>query len=109
MTGGRGRPRPSSFKTPSSCADSWSVSAQTQNGIEAFRRRARTDDGHEVVFLRCLQLGDRWMVESEVHPRGAREEAAVRPGPYAFATERAARAFADEATLALEYLGCEIS
>ena len=54
------------------------MSTQTQNGIEAFRRRARTEDGREL-------------------------------GPYAFATERAAKAFADEATLALEYLGCEIS
>jgi hypothetical protein len=84
------------------------VSTQTQNGIEAFRRRARADDGHELVFLRCLRLGDRWLVECEVHPRGAGDEATVRLGPYAFATERAARAFADEATLALEYLGCEI-
>jgi hypothetical protein len=95
-------------KTPSSNADSRRVSTQTQNGIEAFRRRARTDDGHELVFLRCLQLGDRWVVECEVRPRGAADET-VRPGPYAFATERAAKAFADEATLALEYLGCEIS
>ena len=84
------------------------MSAQTQNGIEVFRRRARGADGHELVFLRCFQLGDRWVVECEVRPRGAADET-VRPGPYAFATERAARAFADEATLALEYLGCEIS
>jgi hypothetical protein len=84
------------------------VSAQTQNGVEVFRRRARTEDGHEVVFLRCLRLGDGWMVECEVHPRGAAHEETVRAGPYSFATERAARAFADEATLALEYLGCEI-
>jgi hypothetical protein len=83
------------------------VSTQTQNGIEAFRRRARTEDGRELVFLRCLRLGDRWVVECEVRPRGAADETA-RPGPYAFPTERAARAFADEATLALEYLGCEI-
>jgi hypothetical protein len=85
------------------------VNAQTETGTEAFRRRARTEDGHELVFLRCLRLGDRWMVECEVRPRGAGEEGTVRPGPYAFATERAARAFADEATLALEYLGCEIT
>jgi hypothetical protein len=84
------------------------VSVQTHNGIEAFRRRARTDDGHELVFLRCLQLGDRWIVECEVRPRNVPDET-VRLGPFAFATERAAKAFADEATLALEYLGCEIS
>lgn len=84
------------------------MSTQTQNGVEAFRRRARTDDGHELLFLRCLRLGDRWVVECEVRPRGGADDATVRPGPYAFASERAAKAFADEATLALEYLGCEI-
>jgi hypothetical protein len=89
-------------------ADSWKVSAQIQNGIEAFHRRARTEDGRELLFLRCVRLGDRCVVECEVRPRGS-EEQTVRPGPYVFATERAARAFADEATLALQYLGCEIS
>jgi hypothetical protein len=80
-----------------------------ETAIEAFRRRARTEDGHELVRLRCVRLGDRWMVECEVWPQDAADEAAVRPGPYSFTTERAARAFADEVTLALEYLGCEIS
>ena len=82
---------------------------EAEIGVEAFHRRARTEDGRELVFLRCLRLGDRWVVECEVRPRGALDESTVRPGPYAFATERAARAFADEVTLALEYLGCEIS
>jgi hypothetical protein len=85
------------------------VSAQAETGIEAFRRRARTEGGQELAFLRCVRLGDRWVVECEVRPKGALDEATVRPGPYAFATERAARAFADEVTLALEYLGCDIS
>jgi hypothetical protein len=80
-----------------------------QSGIEAFRRRARTEDGHDLVLLRCVRLGDRWVVECDVRPRGALAEATVHPGPYAFATERAARAFADEVTLALEYLGCDVS
>jgi hypothetical protein len=88
-------------------ADSWKVSVQIQNGIEVFRRRARTDDGRELVLLRCVRLGDRWVVECDVRPQGATDAAAVRPGPYAFASERAARAFADDATLALEYLGCQ--
>jgi hypothetical protein len=79
-----------------------------ETAIEAFRRRARTDGGHELVFLRCVRLGDRWVVECEVRPPGALAEATARPGPYAFTTERAARAFADEVMLALEYLGCEI-
>jgi hypothetical protein len=54
-------------------------------------------------------MGDRWVIECEVRPPGTDVSDVVRPGPYAFATERAARAFADEATLALEYLGCRVS
>jgi hypothetical protein len=77
-------------------------------GMEAFRRRAHTQDGWELVTLRGIRRGDRWVVECEVRPDSAVVETS-RPGPYTFTTERAARAFADEATLALEYLGCEIS
>ena len=76
--------------------------------IEAFRRRARTEDGWELVTLRGLRMGDHWLVECEVRPQGDHEGEAIYPGPFTFRTERAARAFADEATLALEYLGCEI-
>ena len=77
--------------------------------VEAFRRRVLTEDGWELVKLRCVRLNDRWVVESEVRPQGApKRRKPIRPGPYSFPTERAARAFADEATLALEYLGCEI-
>jgi hypothetical protein len=75
--------------------------------IEAFRRRVRTEDGSELVVLRGIRLQGGWVVECEVKSESGEE--LVRPGPYAFPTERAARAFADEATLALEYLGCEIS
>jgi hypothetical protein len=80
-----------------------------ETAIEAFRRRARTEDGWELVTMRGLRLGDRWLVECDVRPPEAAEEETIHPGPYTFRTERAARAFADEATLALEYLGCEIS
>jgi hypothetical protein len=78
-------------------------------GIEAFRRCGRTEDGWELVTLRGIRLGDRWVVECEVWPQPGDASELIRPGPYTFPTERAARAFADEATLALEYLGCEIS
>jgi hypothetical protein len=83
--------------------------APSAPGIEAFRRRARTDDGAELLTLRGIRLGDRWVVECEVRPPGTHGGEAVQAGPYAFTTERAARAFADEATLALEYLGCQVS
>jgi hypothetical protein len=76
-----------------------------QTAIEAFRRRALAEDGGDLVVLRGIRLGDRWLVECDVTPEG---DEIVRPGPFSFPTERAARAFADEATLALEDLGCEI-
>jgi hypothetical protein len=78
-------------------------------GIEAFRRRARTEDGWELLTLRATRLADRWVVECEVWPRPGDPSELIRRGPYTFPTERAARAFADEATLALEYLGCRVS
>jgi hypothetical protein len=78
-----------------------------ETAIEAFRRRARTEDGSDLVVLRGIRLGDGWLVECEVKPEGVDEP--FLTGPYVFPTERAARAFADEATLALEYLGCVIS
>ena len=85
------------------------MSVRTDKGIEAFRRRALTQDGWELVTLRGIRLGGRWVVECEVQPQDGEESETLRPGPFAFTSERAARAFADEATLALEYLGCEIS
>jgi hypothetical protein len=33
----------------------------------------------------------------------------VRPGPYIFGSREEAAAFIEETTLALEYLGCEVS
>jgi hypothetical protein len=78
-------------------------------GIEAFRRRALTDDGWELVTLRAIRRSDCWVIECEVWPEPGDASELVRPGPYIFTTERAARAFADEATLALEYLGCQVS
>jgi hypothetical protein len=78
-------------------------------GIEAFRRRALGEGGWELVTLRGIRRDDSWVVECEVWPEPGDASELVCPGPYVFATERAARAFADEATLALEYLGCEIA
>jgi hypothetical protein len=85
------------------------VGVRADQGIEAFRRRAHTENGWELVTLRGIRLGGRWLVECEVRPQDGDEGETIRPGPYTFTTERGARAFADEATLALEYLGCEIS
>jgi hypothetical protein len=73
-----------------------------------FTRTARKD-GRNVVTLRRLQLGNQFIVESDVYPVGTMRVEPVRPGPYVFGTREEASAFIDETTLALEYLGCDLS
>jgi hypothetical protein len=73
-----------------------------------FTRTARKD-GRNVVTLRRLQLGNQFIVESDVYPVGTMRVEPVRPGPYIFGTREEASAFIEETTLALEYLGCDLS
>jgi hypothetical protein len=73
-----------------------------------FARTARKD-GRQVVTLRRLMLGNQFIVESDVYPVGTMRVEPVRPGPYVFGTREEASAFIEETTLALEYLGCEVS
>ena len=73
-----------------------------------FTRTARKD-GRNVVTLRRLQLGNQYIVESDVYPVGTMRVEPVRPGPYIFGTREEASAFIEETTLALEYLGCDLS
>ena len=73
-----------------------------------FSRTARKDE-HQVVTLRRLMLGNQFIVESDVYPVGTMRIDPVRPGPYVFGSRDEASAFIEETTLALEYLGCDIS
>ena len=75
---------------------------------DAFTRTARKD-GRQVVTLRRLMLGNQFIVESDVYPVGTTKIDPVRPGPYVFGSRDEASAFIEETTLALEYLGCEIT
>ncbi|HMJ00737.1 MAG TPA: hypothetical protein VK488_12945 [Gaiellaceae bacterium] len=75
---------------------------------DEFTRTAKKD-GRQVVTLRRLMLGNQFIVESDVYPVGTMRIDPVRPGPYVFGSRDEASAFMDETTLALEYLGCEIS
>jgi hypothetical protein len=75
---------------------------------DAFTRTA-SKDGRQVVTLRRLMLGNQFIVESDVYPVGTMRIDPVRPGPYVFGSRGEASAFIEETTLALEYLGCEIS
>jgi hypothetical protein len=73
-----------------------------------FSRTARKE-GKQVATLRRLQLGSQFIVESDVYPVGTMRIEPVRPGPYIFGSREEAAAFIEETTLALEYLGCEVS
>ena len=73
-----------------------------------FSRTARKE-GKQVATLRRLTLGTQFIVESDVYPVGTMRIEPVRPGPYVFGSREEAAAFIEETTLALEYLGCEIS
>ena len=75
---------------------------------DEFTRTARKD-GRLIATLRRLMLGNQFIVESDVYPVGTMRVEPVRPGPYLFGSREEASAFIDETTLALEYLGCEIS
>jgi hypothetical protein len=73
-----------------------------------FSRTARKD-GRQIATLRRLTLGNQFIVESDVYPIGTMRVEPVRPGPYLFSNREEASAFIQETTLALEYLGCDIS
>ena len=73
-----------------------------------FTRTARKD-GRQIATLRRLMLGNQFIVESDVYPVGTMRVEPVRPGPYVFSSRDEASVFIEETTLALEYLGCEIS
>lgn len=71
--------------------------------IEATRGNER------VVALRLIEDGaGGYTVECDVDPVDGHRVALWRAGPYSFQSERDARTFVDEATVALQYLGCEI-
>ena len=69
--------------------------------------RKATQDGRRVAILRCYDSEGTTVVEAEVLPAGGTEP--VRRGPYRFATAPEAFRFVQEALLALQYLGCQVS
>lgn len=77
---------------------------------ELFVRHARRD-GRSVAVLRAVDFGASCVVEAEVYSSAApgMGGAAVRPGPYTFATAHEATAFVTEAVEALMFLGCDIT
>lgn len=81
---------------------------QPARRVELFALEAKRG-GDRLVTLRVLAHGPDYVVECDVEAPTARANEARPAGPYVFATQRDAKAFVDEATTALQYLGCEIS
>jgi hypothetical protein len=71
--------------------------------------RTARKEGRQVATLRRLALGSQFIVESDVYPVGTMRVEPMRPGPYVFGTREEANAFIEQTSLALEYLGCEIT
>lgn len=69
--------------------------------------REASQDGRRVAILRCFDADGATIVEAEVMAAGASQFA--RRGPYRFASAPEAFRFVQEALLALQYLGCEIT
>jgi hypothetical protein len=69
--------------------------------------REATRDGRRVALLRCYDAEDGTIVETEVMP--ARPEDPIRRGTYRFRTAPDAFRFVQEALLALQYLGCNVT
>ena len=75
---------------------------------ELFHRTAKKD-GRRVVILRCFDRDDQCIVECDVYPTNSLRVEPLHPGPYTFTSRDEASGFIEEALLALEYLGCDIS
>ena len=69
--------------------------------------RTASREGRPVAQLRCYDSDGATIVDAEVLPAGATDR--VRRGPYRFATAPEAFRFVQEALLALQYLGCQIT
>jgi hypothetical protein len=75
---------------------------------ESFHRHAKKD-GRRVVILRLFEHDEQFVVECDVYPTNSLRVEPLHPGPYHFGARDEAAAFIEEALLALEYLGCDVS
>ena len=75
---------------------------------ESFHRHAKKD-GRRVVILRLFEREEQFVVECDVYPTNSLRVEPLHPGPYHFSARDEAAAFIEEALLALEYLGCDVS
>jgi len=99
-----------SLRTPGAAGAAAPKSKKSKpgDGKELFHRTAKKD-GRRVVIMRCFDRDDSCLVECDVYPTNSLRVEPLHPGPYTFASRDEASGFIEEALLALEYLGCDIS
>ena len=71
-------------------------------------QRARKE-GRELVTMHCFTAEHGFLVLCDVVPANGPEGRRVQAGPYVFSTQREADEFAEEASVVLAHLGCELS
>ncbi len=77
-------------------------------GGELFVREARKE-GRTVVVMRGVSGDTGVTVEAEIYPITAPANAEPQRRPYPFPSRGDAERFADQALLALQYLGCTVA
>jgi hypothetical protein len=96
------------LRAPSAGGSAKAKKGKDGDGKELFHRTAKKD-GRRVVIMRCFDRDGACIVECDVYPTNSLRVEPLHPGPYTFGSRDEATGFIEEALLALEYLGCDIS
>jgi hypothetical protein len=96
------------LRAPGTKAGGKKASAKAAKAKESFHRHAKKD-GRRVVIMRLFERDEQFVVECDVYPTNSLRVEPLHPGPYFFGSRDEAASFIEEALMALEYLGCEVS
>jgi hypothetical protein len=89
-------------------SSSFPLAGQLRRPADQLLDRQATKEGKDVVHLH-VRDADQCIVEASVFPPQAAAGEAVPVAPFTFSTPEEAREFVEEASIALEYLGCDVS
>ena len=89
-------------------SSSFPLGGQLRRPADQLLDRQATREGKDVVHLH-VRDNDLCVVEASVFPPEASAGEAVPVAPFTFSTPEEAREFVEEASIALEYLGCDVS
>ena len=89
-------------------SSSFPLGGQLRRPADQLLDRQATKEGKDIVHLH-VRDNDLCVVEASVFPPQAATGEAVPVAPFTFSTPEEAREFVEEASIALEYLGCDVS